>query len=139
MVADLTKILMTLVIFSGIVLGVSAFYGDIGNLYGIDSTNLSFLNRSKETAIIVEQLGNATVDPKDPVQVGAFIAWGGLNAIQLGASSIDLVSSLPGDASNPESLNAIVPVPPWVGIVITGAITVVIIMILLSAWLKFRV
>lgn len=130
-------LLVAVVIVSGIVLGISAFYADIGIKYGATTTNSAFLNRSVQIAGTLESIGNRTAAPTSDAEVGAFLAFGALNTIKLTGQSVGIVSGLVGDANNPQVMGTAIPIPEWVGDVVTALLVIIVIVGIAIAWLKW--
>lgn len=130
-------LLISIIIISGVVIGVSAFYSDVAVKYGVSSTNMAFLNRSTQIAQTLEGIEERTAAPTSEAESVSFLAFGAFNALKLTGDSIGIVSGLASDATNPEVTGATLPIPSWIGVVIMGILMVIVIFGLAVAWLKW--
>lgn len=131
---ELRGLLIGLALFSGIVIGISSFYGELGTNYGVTVTDYGFLNRSAETAQLATDLQNRTAQSLAPSEVTAFNPLPAIEAVKFGASSLGIVTGLIGDVSNPEKTG--LPIPSWVSATLIVVIMIFVVFVVLRAWLK---
>jgi len=134
---NLKAIVVTLIIFSGVVIGVSGFYGSLGLRYGVNTTDMGFLNRSTAVASTLSDLESKIKQPTNPLEIAAFIAFGALDTAKLTFQSADTLTGIVGDISDPDNIGGALAIPAWVSTVLIGLIIVIVIFAILSAWARY--
>ena len=145
---EIRSLLIGLLLFSGVIVGMSIFYGDL-----TDDTNLAAygLTAGQIANISPEDLGSMSVANeitqqtkdiedtfKQPIgNTPLDLAYGyinaGLNALTLPLAAVNLFSNMVADISD------FLHLPAWVSGVIIGVISLIIIFEILSAYLKWRI
>lgn len=131
-------IILGMLIFSGIVLGITVFIGDITTNYGVSTANIGFLNKTAETAGQIEELANRTTSTLNPDEITSFNPLPAIDAIKIAGSSIDIATSLVGDISDPNSNGGVtnITIPAWFAAIVIFSIMLIVIFGILKAWLK---
>lgn len=137
----LQGIILGLLLFSGIVIGISVFIGDITTNYGVNTASIAFLNRTTTISNQINDLSNQTVKSLNPSEVTAFNPLPAINAIKLSGQSISIITSLVGSVSDPNQNGGVtyVSIPAWLATIIIFSITLIVIFATLRAWLKVDV
>jgi len=120
-------LLVAIILLSAIIIGSSAFVGDVTSNYGVNSTSFGFLNKSAEIAEKISKLGNASVRQPTKDELGSFNSYGILETISIAGSSVDLISTIVHDASDPSKIGEVVPIPDWLPGIITAILLVMVI------------
>lgn len=135
---DIKIIIIAAIIFSGVIVGISNFYGDIASAYNIQSTDVSFLNKSLELANEVRALQNRTAQPPAQSELGVFNPFSAIEVAKLSGKSVDILITMVGDASDPTRTNlGSASLPSWASIVIIGVLMTIVLFVIVRAWLKW--
>jgi len=131
------SIIITIFIFSGIVVAISAFYGDLGSNYNVNASGIGFLNRSIQISNTLEEIQNRT-QSGSIFDAALFVARAPIDAAILAGQSIDVVEGISNDLSNPESLGTdAVTIPAWATGLLIGILMTIVIFTILSLWGKW--
>lgn len=129
-------IIISLLLFSGVVMGMTSFYGDLSSTYG-KNPNMSNLTSLNQTLVIqndIKQYKGAVEDQSitgDFLDVPLTIVTGVYNILKMFLNSINIFGSLIF------SINNTLQLPDWfVGIVIS-IITIIIVLTIVSAIMKW--
>jgi len=144
--AHISGLLIGLMIFSGMIMGMSVFYtdltsptnlqaygmsaGQIANISPQDIRSIAVTNETVSYAKEIEAQLNQQPTGIEPLDV----AWGyvnlGLNALFIPLRSVNLFTVMVEDTSEYIGL------PPWVGLIAIGIVTILIILQILSIYVK---
>ena len=144
--AHISGLLIGLMIFSGMIMGMSVFYtdltsptnlqaygmsaGQIANISPQDIRSMAVTNETVSYAKEIEAQLNQQPTGIEPLDV----AWGyvnlGLNALFIPLRSVNLFTVMVEDTSEYIGL------PPWVGLIAIGIVTILIILQILSIYVK---
>jgi len=147
--AEVRAFLIGLLLFSGVIIGMSAFYGDLtdpSNLasYGLSSgeiANISPENLASRNVTIEITQKTAEIEEalkKETTGITAVdVAWGyinaALNAVTLPLTALFVFTNMISDTVT------FLHLPAWIGGIALSIIAVIIIMTIMSAYLKWRI
>lgn len=135
--SELRDMIIGLIMFSGLVVGFSTFYGNIATTYGKTYTDLAFLNATSRTNTMVNQLKSSVETTRMTgiaiVDIPLTIASGVYNTLKLLFGSVNIFSSLLTD------LTSIFGIPGWVVVMVMGIISTIIVFEIISGVLRYRV
>jgi hypothetical protein len=137
----LSAIIIGTLLFSGIIIAVSLFVGDLSVNYGVSSANLGFLNRSQDVANQINKISDRTTSNLSSSEVQAFNPLPAIEAVKLSSSSIDIATSMIGDISDPSKNNGVtyLQIPSWLSVILVFSVTLIVVFAILKAWLKIDV
>ena len=129
-------LVLSLLLFSGIALGMSSFLGSLSSEYSIANVNnlnsMSVIDNITKTA---ENMESQLSQNMNPIELGYFIAIGApLTALQMIFSTMVLFFTLISDL-----ISSIVGFPSWLGTIITTSIVVFIIYEIISLVFRWRI
>jgi len=130
----LQNILLTIGIFSLVVLGVMNFTGDIASRYSVSYTDLSYMNKTQQLnskMIAIQETLNKT-DVTAVQKVDAFFT-GGYQVLMLIPESLNIFSTILFESGS------ILGLPFWVIPGVLAIITIVLIFGIISAMQKYSV
>lgn len=134
---ELRGLLIGLVLFSGIVIGVTAFYGEMATNYGVTTTaDFGYLNRSIETANLIAKMQNRTAQTLSSSEVSAYNPLSAIEAVKIGGESLGIITAMIGDVTSPDKSGVSLPIPSWVSAMLIGVISIFVVFVVLKAWLK---
>lgn len=137
---DLKALFITGIIISALVIGISSFYSDIAVNYGVSSTNVAFLNKTKDFQGRIEAIQNKTTAPASEAEAAGFILFAPFEAAKLTSESAGILSGLAEGVSDPQQIGVNYPlIPPWVSLLLTTLLLGIIIFALISAWQKWSI
>lgn len=146
---EIRSFLIVLMLFSGVVVGMSLFYIDLtsptnlasygltpGQIANISPDDLSSRDVSEDITTKTKEIEDAL--RQQPTGITAVdVAWGyinaALNAITLPFTAISLFSAMIADAS------VAIGLPSWVGGVVLGVIIIIMVFAVMSSYLKWPV
>lgn len=147
--AEIRSFMISLLVFSGVIVGMSFFYVDLTsptNLAAYGYTPAQIANISPEDLSsrdvandIIEQTKAIEETLKQqPTGITAVdVAWGyinaGLSALLLPLNSVSLFTNMIDDVSS------FIGLPTWVSVTVIGIISLIILMEIMSAYLKWRI
>ena len=147
--AEVRSLMIALLLFSGVVVGMSIFYGDLTSSTNLASYGLTagqIANISPEdlgTLGVANEITQQTKDIEDTLKqqptgiTPVDLAWGyinaGLSAITLPLNAVALFGNMINDVTGFLNL------PAWVGGIVLGVISIIIVFEILSAYLKWRI
>lgn len=128
--------MISLLVFSGVITGMTLFYGELFNNYGYTSQDISSLSASEELVTQAKEIETTvrTSVTRIPV-VDEAIAY-----ISAGLKSLSLIFNTVNVAQNTLiALSDILKLPGWITDIILGIMSILIIFIVISAYLRYKV
>lgn len=126
-------IIINILIFSGLVIGMTTFYTELHVNYGVDTTDISSfdqtLNATQQINTMEETIRTAQNSPAAFVDV---IATGTFNTINLIFSTPNIIASILVD------IGSIVGIPTWVTSLVLGGVATIILMLFLRGIIKLE-
>jgi hypothetical protein len=137
----LVGLLLMLVVFSSMVLAITNFYASTGETYEQNISNISYLNKTEQIRITIEEMQNRTSDTPGVVETAAFIAFGAIDVFKLGFQSVDVVTTIAHDAADPAASGheGMSVVPAWAAVLIGVVLTLILLGVIWGAWSKHDV
>lgn len=133
---EIKGIVVMLLVVSAVLIGMSGFYVDLQNTYGVvnKTESTAFMNATNRTLQLTKDLQtNLTQSPIAQIPilgVGYSFVVGGWKALMVSFSVIDITTSLVTDTA---TLSTGVSIPTWFISILIGIITVVILFAIFSA------
>lgn len=128
--------LLAFLVFSGVIIGMTSFYGELFNNYGYTADDISYLtvaeNITTQTKDIENTLRTSWTGLPIVDETIAFIS-GALKAVGLMFSTVDMATITVYALSNELKL------PDWVPGIIISAIIIMLVFVVISAYLKHKV
>lgn len=147
--AEVRALIISLVLFSAIIIGMTSFYGELTRpeylaAYGLNSTQIDAINpdnlaSENVTNLITEKVeGIEDALRSRPTGISTVdVAWGyinaGLSAVTLPLDAIAYFQNIITDSFQ------IIGIPGWFGTIIIVIITIIIVFNVLSAYMKWRI
>lgn len=147
--AELRSFLIGLLLFSGVIMGISVFYTDLtssANLasYGYSAEQIANMTpEDLSTKDVTEEINQKVSEIENKLRrrptgnPSVDASWDYLNAalgaLTLPLAAVDLMTTMVADTSN------MLGIPPWFGSLVIGIIVLVVVFELLSAYLKWRI
>lgn len=147
--AEIRQLMIGLLIFSGVVIGMAQFYGDVtsdANLqaYGYNSTQITAINpQDLSSKNVTNQITSTTTQVKETLEEektglsGVDLAWGyinsALNVVALPLTAMALFTNLITDAVG------LLGIPPFITSIVLGIIVIIIVFEIMGAFLKWKV
>ncbi len=129
------SLLIGLILFSAAITWIAAFYGELGINYGVNVEGGGFLNRSVETAGLLEALQNETGEGPRSSDLTSFVIYTPVGILLLTAESVDMVTSISTDAQEKSGL----PLPTGFAYIVGSIVATIIIAMAVTVWLKYEV
>lgn len=133
---EATSIIISLVVISSIIIGITAFAGDIYSNYGIVSDDLSYLNKSAEMndqVIGIKDAIDATQVTGTWIDVPLTFVAGAFAALKLLLNIPDIMGTLLTQAGE------VIGMPGWVIGMSMAVVIIIILFVILRAILKWDI
>lgn len=132
---QIVPLIIGLLVVSGVVIGISTFTGDVYDRYGVSSTDLSYLNKTKDISENVELVQDSIEEPQ---LTGTFLDLP-LTFISGAFAALKLLFALPGIFSTfINDAGIVLGLPAWALSMSSAIIFVIVIFVVLMAILKWR-
>ena len=134
---EATGILISLIIVSGVIIGITAFTGDVLDNYGIASDDLTYLNKTSEINTKVTEIKDTIEDTQitgvEVIDLPLTFIAGAYSALKLLLNIPDIMMTLLMEAGE------VIGIPAWAIAMGTAIVVIIIVFVVLRAILKWDV
>lgn len=146
--AEVRALMIGLLLFSGVLVGMSTFYVDLTSstnlaAYGLNSEQIANISpEDLSSRSVADDITQRTKDIEETLKqrptglTAVDVAWGYINAalsaITLPLTAVSLFTNMINDVS------IFLNIPSWVGGIVIGVIVIIILFEIVSAYLKWR-
>lgn len=134
MTTKLSSLIIGIIVFSGVAVGITSFYGNMLGNYNQTTTNVSYLDKSAAVSANITAMESALMEDGvssiSVLEIPYLIARGAFNAIKVLFQSMNIIGSIIAD------LSVLLNLPVWFVSMILIIISVTIVFGIIGAILK---